>query len=78
MNLLSATPLYNMMFHVIIFLVLVVFLFHNYFHLNVSIFIMFTVVKPINHSENGSTRKHAIGEKREGRGISATFRKPFS
>ena len=25
---------------------------------------MFTVVKPITHSENGSTRKHAIGKRR--------------
>ena len=57
-NLLSATPLYNMMFHVILLLVLVVFLFHNYFR-----YIMFTVVKLITHSENGSTRKHAIGKK---------------
>ena len=24
---------------------------------------MFTVVKPITHSENGSTRKHAIGKR---------------
>ena len=51
-----------MMFHVILLLVLVVFLFHNYF----CYIVMFTVVKPINHSENGSTRKHAIGKTRVG------------
>ena len=38
MNLLSATPLYNMMFHVIFLLVLVVFLFHTYFRCKVCPF----------------------------------------
>ena len=34
-----------------------------------SFFIMFTVVKPITHSENGLTRKQAIGKRRVGPGI---------
>ena len=77
MNLISAKPLYSIMFHVIRLLVLVVFLFHNYFRYIMCPFIMFTVVKPITHSENRSTRKHAIEKRRVGPGISATSRKPF-
>ena len=46
------------------FLFLVFFLIHNYFRYIVGPFIMFTVVKPITLSENGSTRKHVIGKRR--------------
>ena len=78
MNLLSATPSYNMMFHVILLLVLVVFLFYDYFRYNsVSVFIMFTVVKPITHSENGSSSKHVIGKRRVGLGNIGHLSKTF-
>ena len=77
MNLISAKPLYNIMFHVIRLLVLVVFLFHNYFRYIMCPFIMFTVVKPIIHSENRSTRKHAIEKRRVGPGNIGHFSKTF-
>ena len=76
MNLLSATPLYNMMFHVIL-LVLVFLQFHNYFRYIVCPFFMFTIVKPITHSDNGSTRKPAIGKRRVGSGNNGHLSKTF-
>ena len=38
---------------------------------------MFTVVKPVPHSENGSIRKHAIGKRRVGPGNIGHFSKTF-
>ena len=69
-KILSATPLYNMMFHVILFLVLVVFQFHNYFRYIRSVrFYHVYYSKPITHSDNGSTRK-----KKSSAGV---YRSPF-
>ena len=67
-----------MIFHVILNLVLVSFLFHKYFRYIVCpFFAMFTAVKPIAHSENRSTRKHAIGKKRVGPGNNDHLSKTF-
>ena len=52
--------MYNIMFHVIRFLVLVVFLIHDYFR--------YILGPLITHSENESTRKHAIEKRRVGPG----------